>query len=66
MSRPVRATVIIPVAISIATVAAVAMLWPNGDRPSVAGPLGDTLEAEVVEVAQLPCPPPTCATVHTP
>lgn len=59
MSRPVRITVIILVAISIATIAAVAMLWPNGDRPSVAGPLGDTLEAEVLEVAQLPCPPPT-------
>ena len=58
MSGPLRLTTGILVAIAIGTAIAIALLWPGDERPTVAGPVGDSELAEVLAVSQTACAPP--------
>jgi uncharacterized membrane protein len=57
-SAPLRLSRWLLAGIATATVIAIAILWPGEDRPSLAGPVGDSEAAEVISVSQIACPPP--------
>jgi len=67
MPSPVRLTAWLLGAVAFATVVAIVLLWPSGDRPQLAGGLStETEAAEVETVTEGACPagqPGTCAEV---
>ena len=58
MSGPVRLTAWALAGVALATAIAIAVLWPDDDRPTVSGPLGDSELADVRSVTEEACAPP--------